>query len=71
MEVYANNNRNSGVAEYQKGTDYLIVKFKTNKIYKYTYMSASQYSIEEMKKLADDGSGLGTYINKNKPGFES
>lgn len=68
MEDYADNNGNSGVARYQIGGDFIIVEFKANKysgpmFYRYTYGRASQHAIEEMKKLARQGSGLSSYIN--------
>ncbi len=71
MESYADTNGNSSVARYQSGLDYIIVEFKANKYsgtmyYRYTYTSAGQTSIEEMKRLAQHGSGLSSYINTNK-----
>lgn len=71
METYANNNGNSSVAAYQLGNDFILVEFLANKYsntmyYRYTYASAGQGPIEEMKRLAVYGSGLSSYINTNK-----
>ena len=71
MNDYADNNGNSSVDKYKIGNDFIIVKFKENKYssvlyYRYTYASGSQFHIEEMKKLAQFGSGLSSYINTKK-----
>jgi hypothetical protein len=68
MDTYANKNDNSGVIRYQSGSDFIIVEFKPSKysdivFYKYSYVSAEQSTIEEMKRLAKQGYGLHTYIN--------
>ena len=68
MESYANLSGESGVLNYMIGGDYIIVEFKPNKysdirFYKYTHASASQTAINQMKTLANQGSGLHTYIN--------
>lgn len=71
MNDYADNNGNSGVDKYQIGSDFIIVKFKNNKYsdviyYHYTYENGGKHHIEEMKRLAQFGSGLNSYISKNK-----
>jgi hypothetical protein len=65
MERYRDIDGNSGVAEYELGTDYIRVKFKDGSVYLYTYASAGANNIEEMKRLAAVGKGLNTFIKKN------
>jgi hypothetical protein len=71
MNHYADNNGNSSVDKYKIGSDYIVVKFKDNKYssvlyYRYTHASGGQPPIEEMKRLAQFGSGLSSYINTRK-----
>lgn len=64
MQKYMNLNGTSGVEGYEIGADYIRVKFYTTaKIYTYSYESAGREHIEQMKKLARQGSGLNSYIN--------
>ena len=63
MERYKNIDGESGVLEYENGTDYIRVRFFTGKIYRYTYESAGSHNIEHMKVLAQSGEGLNAYIN--------
>ncbi|NOS67761.1 MAG: hypothetical protein HOO67_05360 [Candidatus Peribacteraceae bacterium] len=64
MQTYKNLSGVSGAASYEIGNDYIKVLFKDGKGYVYTYSSAGVQQIEDMKKLAANGSGLNTYINK-------
>ncbi len=65
FKSYKNLGGNSGVTNYQIGPDFIKVQFYTGAIYRYTYESAGQNHIEQMKKLAKNGQGLNGYINKN------
>lgn len=62
MERYSN--RDSGVNAYQIGLEYILVKFDSFKIYKYSYRKAGRFKVEKMKILAVKGKGLNSYINK-------
>ncbi|MDD5135058.1 MAG: hypothetical protein PHP01_06590 [Phycisphaerae bacterium] len=64
MERYKNINGDSGVANYESGSDYIRVRFNDGSVYLYTYGSAGSNNIEEMKKLAVAGTGLNSFINK-------
>ncbi|MDY6391980.1 MAG: hypothetical protein SPL80_03985 [Bacilli bacterium] len=60
---YKDINNDSGVSEYELGSDYIAVRFKgTLKTYYYTYESAGQEHVEQMKRLAASGDGLNSYI---------
>ncbi|MEC7784796.1 hypothetical protein [Leeuwenhoekiella palythoae] len=65
MIRYQNRNRDSGVAFYELLSNGIVVHFTTGAIYEYTYATAGKTSIDQMKKLAESGSGLNSYINQN------
>lgn len=65
MERYMDIDNDSGVAAYEIGADFIRVQFKDGSIYRYTYASAGQQNIEQMKALARAGDGLNAYINRN------
>jgi hypothetical protein len=73
METYANLGGDSNVVRFEIGSDYITVEFAsgTETFYKYTYASAGQTVVEEMKELARAGQGLNGYISTNKPAYES
>lgn len=64
MERYNDFGGDSGVDAYELGDDFIRVKFDDGSIYRYTYNSAGSGHIEEMKKLAQAGEGLNSYINR-------
>lgn len=65
MERYRNSGGDSGVSSFEVGTDCIIVKFSGSfRIYRYSYRKAGQHHVENMKKLARNGSGLNSYINR-------
>lgn len=39
-------------------------------VYIYTYQSAGEAAVEEMKSLLRSGAGLNRYINATKPGWD-
>ena len=64
MAIYRNLGGNSGVSSYEIGSDYIQVKFNgTSRIYNYSYRKAGRTHVENMKSLAQRGSGLNGYIN--------
>ncbi len=66
MNQYLNKSGNSPVTNYQIGSDYIIVRFKGNKDYKYSYNGkAGKEKVDIMKSLAISGSGLSAFITKN------
>ena len=65
MERYRNLGRDSGVSAYEIGADYIIVKFSsTIRTYTYSYGKAGATHVENMKRLAQNGRGLNSYINQ-------
>ena len=47
---------------YNIGPDFIQVMFANGQTYNYTYESAGEDNVEEMKRLAELGSGLNSYI---------
>ncbi len=64
MPLYKNSSRSSGIMAYTSYKDSIKIVFKDGETYLYSYESAGKKNIEEMKKLAAQGEGLTTYINK-------
>lgn len=64
MERYRNSGGDSGISDYEIGSDYIIVKFSGSaRTYTYSYGGrAGRNHVENMKKLAQNGSGLNAYI---------
>lgn len=65
MMPYKNLDGNSGVIAYEIEENAIQVEFVNGGIYLYTYSSTGKEKIEEMKKRADKGKGLATYINRH------
>ncbi len=65
MERYANLGGDSSVVGYEIGNDFIRVQFSDGSIYLYTYASAGEGNIEQMKIFARNGQGLNAFINKN------
>ena len=64
MERYRNSGGDSGVSAYEIGSDYIVVKFSgTSRTYRYSYRKAGQNHMENLKRLAQSGGGLYSYIN--------
>lgn len=65
MERYRNSSGNSGVSAYEIGPDYILIKFSgKSRSYRYSYRKAGQHHVETMKRLAQSGSGLNSYVNR-------
>lgn len=66
MQKYADIDNDSGVDSYQIDDTSITVLFKGgSKPYTYSYESAGQHHIDQMKQLARSGDGLNAYINHN------
>ena len=65
MKVYRNVNGDSNVESYDIGDDFIVVRFRGSyRDYKYSYQKAGQHHVEQMKRLAQRGAGLNSYINR-------
>lgn len=71
MKPYKDRDNNSNILGYEYGERWIKVYFKDNSEYEYSGSGCSQYMIDQMRYLADQGEGLNAYINKNKPLYSS
>ena len=66
MQKYKDTNHDSNVDSFEINATSISVWFKgTPEPYVYSYQSAGQHHIEEMKRLAQIGDGLNSYIMTN------
>ena len=65
MQPYLNLSGNSGVTDYEIGVDYILVRFREGKLYRYSHGRAGREHVEVMKSLAAAGRGLCTYISQH------
>lgn len=65
MNRYRNLGGNSGVRAYEIGSDSIVVEFSDSGTYRYTHASTGASHVERMKRLAEAGQGLATYINQH------
>ena len=63
MTPYKNLNGGSGIYAYETSNTEIAVQFINGDLYLYNNISAGNYNIEHMKKLAIDGKGLNSFIN--------
>lgn len=72
MKKYKNLSGKSGVAYYEIGDDFIRIYFQDGSWYLYTYKSAGSHAIENLKRLAIAGKGLGGEVaKKDHPNYES
>lgn len=64
MQRYQNINGDSGIESFEIGDDFIGVRFNDQDVYLYTYKSAGSDNIEQMKKLAQNGRVLCSFINQ-------
>ena len=66
MPTYKDVDKASGILSYEYGADWITVEFKSGayRHYRYTSASAGSLHISQMKKLADHGENLNSYINR-------
>jgi len=63
MKRYSNASGDSGISHYEIGDDYIWLRFTgSQKIYEYNNRLTGSKHVEQMKDLAEAGSGLSTYI---------
>lgn len=65
MKPYANHSGESGVEAYEITPTSVRVKFRhSERIYEYSERSAGVTSVRRMKRLAESGKGLSTFITR-------
>jgi hypothetical protein len=65
MQPYLHASARSGVTDYEIGTDYVLVRFRGGRTYRYSHARAGVHHVERMKEFASAGRGLATYISKH------
>lgn len=65
MKTYKNLNGNSDVKTYQFYGDAIKIRFSDDTVYLYTDEKSGEENIAQMKLLAAQGKGLGTFIKAN------
>jgi hypothetical protein len=58
-------NRDSGVRYYASGPSFIDVWFRKGEGYRYDQSKPGASHVKEMKRLAEAGSGLATYISRH------
>jgi hypothetical protein len=64
MQRYLNLGGDSGVRMYETGPDTIRIRFSDRSWYLYTVASTGAVRISEMRRLADAGRGLNSYVNR-------
>lgn len=63
MPRYKNLRGNSRISAFETGDNFIKVQFTDGAVYLYDTDSAGTQNIEEMKRLANKGSGLNSFID--------
>lgn len=62
---YGNHGGNSPIRSYSGGPSCICIWFEDGGTYDYDDMRPGRTHVEEMKRLAEQGRGLATYINRH------
>lgn len=65
MRPYKNISRNAGVKAYEIGEHSITIMFADGRVYVYDHTAPGREQVEQMKRLAERGRGLTTYINQH------
>ncbi|MDH5832855.1 hypothetical protein [Luteimonas kalidii] len=65
MKRYIGADGDSGVAAYEAGPGWILVRFHHGGTYRYDDTHPGPLHVMEMQRLADAGDGLNTYINQH------
>jgi hypothetical protein len=63
LKLYANLGGDSGIHSYEYDADSITVVFTHHGPYRYSARGVGSAHVARMKRLADSGRGLNTYIN--------
>ncbi|WP_433638177.1 hypothetical protein [Kluyvera georgiana] len=64
MTVYQNRGHNSGITQFETGTNSITVYFSDGSAYLYNATAPGVQMVAEMTQLAHSGEGLNSYINR-------
>ncbi len=65
MKPYRNLSGDSGVSAFEHGPGWINVQFKEGATYEYTAAGVGRRHLSQMKRHADAGRGLSTYISRH------
>ena len=68
MKDYRNEGGGSGVARYEFGDDFITIEYSSGATYRYMVESAGREAIDTMKRLAEAGKGLNSFIGREVRG---
>lgn len=68
MNKYKSLQGKSGVEAYEIGENSIRIRFQGGETYLYNEEKPGKLKVEKMKKLAESGSGLSTYISQQVRG---
>ena len=63
VKAYGNRSGNSGIKKFAHGSDWIRLQFASGDVYRYSAKGVGKKNLEEMKRLAEVGKGLTTFIN--------
>ena len=64
MTVYQNRGHDSGITQFETGTNSITVYFSDGSAYLYNATAPGVEMVAEMTQLAHSGEGLNSYINR-------
>lgn len=65
MRRYKNRSGRSGIQAFESGPEFIRIRFRDEDlIYIYNYTQPGKTDVEVMKRLAEAGRGLSTYISR-------
>ena len=65
MTPYANLGGDSGVSNYEIGSNFIKVEFNTGAVYVYDDVKPGTSDLDQMKALAISGVGLNSFISRH------
>jgi hypothetical protein len=65
MQIYQNRSGDSGVTHFEIGADYIDLRFRGGRAYRYDHLRPGMLHVNRMKELAESGDGLATYLNQH------
>lgn len=65
MRPYKNISRKAGIKAYEIGEHTITIMFTDGGVYVYDHNVPGKEHVEQMKRLAEKGRGLTTYINQH------
>jgi len=63
VKAYLNQSNDAGILAYEYGSDWIRIRFSNGEIYEYTSARIGRANLNRMKRLAEIGDGLTTFIN--------